>query len=250
LKEILVTNDDGVHSEGIQALASALSAVGRVTMVAPDRERSAASQSLTIQRPLRYEEVGPQKYAVDGTPADCVLIALHHILAAPPDLIFAGINRGANLGHDVSYSGTVAAALEAAHNNICAAAISLATWNDFEYTPAAQFAVRLAGLLLEQPLPPATILNVNVPPGLIKGVKLTRQAIGNTESMIVEHEDPRGRKLFWFDQKYTPVQGEQNAGNDSAAVNEGYISVTPLMIDRTAYDLFSRLEGWPKVLSK
>lgn len=250
MREILVTNDDGVHSEGIQALASALSAVGRVTMVAPDRERSAASQSLTIQRPLRYEEVGPQKYAVDGTPADCVLIALHHVLPAPPDLVFAGINRGANLGHDVGYSGTVAAALEAAHNNLCGVAISLATWDDFDFSEAAQFAVRLAQQLLENPLPPATILNVNVPPGLPRGVKITRQAIDNTESMIVEHKDPRGRKLFWFDQKYAPVHGEQNGGNDSAAVNEGFISVTPLKIDRTAYDLFGLLKGWPEVLSK
>jgi 5'-nucleotidase len=249
LREILVTNDDGIYSAGIQALAEAIAPLGRVTMVAPDRERSAASQSLTIQRPLRYEEVGPGKYAVDGTPADCVIIAMHHILSAMPDLVISGINRGANLGHDVGYSGTVAAALEAAHNNVPAFAISLATWDQFQFDDAGQFAASLAEQMLQNPLPPGMILNVNVPPSRFKGVKITRQSIRNAESMIVEHEDPRGRKLFWFDQKYAPVQGEQNADGDSAAVNEGYISITPLKIDRTAYDIISWLETWPVVES-
>jgi 5'-nucleotidase len=248
LREILVTNDDGIHSPGIQALAKALAEAGRVTMVAPDRERSAASQSLTIQRPLRYEEVGPGQYAVDGTPADCVIIALHHILPQLPALVVSGINRGANLGHDIGYSGTVAAALEAAHNQVPAIAVSLATWDQFHFEAASEFTARLVCHVWDHPLPAGTILNVNVPPGKIHGVRITRQGLHHAESMIVEHEDPRGRKLFWFDQKYTPPSGPREADNDTAAVHEGYISICPLRIDRTDYGLMESLAPWPASL--
>ncbi len=245
MPEILITNDDGIHSPGIEAIAESVAALGRVTLVAPDRERSAASQSLTIQRPLRYEAVGPGRFAVDGTPADCVLIALHHILSALPDLVISGINRGANLGHDVGYSGTVAAALEAAHCNVSAFAISLATWDDFNFDQAALVGALVAKRLLDAPLPPETILNVNVPPGKLSGVKITRQGIRNAESMIVEHEDPRGRKFFWFDQKYTPLQGAADQDIDWQAVKAGFVSITPLKVERTAYEIMHHLESWP-----
>jgi 5'-nucleotidase len=244
LREILITNDDGIHSPGIQAMAESVSALGRVTLVAPDRERSAASQSLTIQRPLRYEAVGPRQFAVDGTPADCVLIALHQILSGMPDLVISGINRGANLGHDVGYSGTVAAALEAAHNNVSAFAISLATWSDFNFDQAALVGARVAQRLLEAPLTPETILNVNVPPGKLRGVKITRQGIRNAESMIVEHEDPRGRKFFWFDQKYAPLKGAADQDVDWQAVKAGFVSITPLKVERTAHEIMPQLESW------
>ncbi len=244
MREILITNDDGIHSPGIQAMAESVSALGRVTLVAPDRERSAASQSLTIQRPLRYEIVGPRQFAVDGTPADCVLIALHQILSGMPDLVISGINRGANLGHDVGYSGTVAAALEAAHNNVSAFAISLATWTDFNFDQAALVGARVAQRLLEAPLTPETILNVNVPPGKLRGVKITRQGIRNAESMIVEHEDPRGRKFFWFDQKYAPLKGAADQDVDWQAVKAGFVSITPLKVERTAHEIMPQLESW------
>jgi 5'-nucleotidase len=245
LPEILITNDDGIHSPGIQALAEAVAGLGRVTLVAPDRERSAASQSLTIQRPLRYEEIAPGRFAVDGTPADCVLIALHHILPVLPDLVISGINRGANLGHDVGYSGTVAAALEAAHNKVPAFAISLATWDSFDFSGASRVGAQVARQLLEKPIPVSTILNVNVPPGKWLGYRITRQGIQNTESMIVENEDPRGRKFFWFDQKYAPPHGEAQEDIDWQAVRSGHVSITPLKIERTDFELFDHLRSWP-----
>jgi 5'-nucleotidase len=245
LREILIINDDGIYSPGIQAMAESVAALGRVTLVAPDRERSAASQSLTIQRPLRYEAVGPGRFAVDGTPADCVLIALHHILPGLPDLVISGINRGANLGHDIGYSGTVAAALEAAHHNVSSFAISLATWDGFDFEQAALVGVRVAQRLLDAPLSAETILNVNVPPGKPRGVKITRQGIRNAESMIVEHEDPRGRKFFWFDQKYTLSQGAADQDIDWQAVKAGFVSITPLKVERTAYEMMPQFQSWP-----
>jgi 5'-nucleotidase len=244
LREILITNDDGIHSPGILALAESVASLGRVTLVAPDRERSAASQSLTIQRPLRYEEVSPGHFAVDGTPADCVLIALHHILPAPPDLVISGINRGANLGHDVGYSGTVAAALEAAHNKVSAFAISQATGDRFDFEEAARIGAKVAGRIFDSPLPVETILNVNVPAGKVRGIRVTRQGIRNAESMIVEHEDPRGHKLFWFDQKYAPRQGGMDQDEDWQVVNAGYVSITPLKLDRTAYEVMDLFSSW------
>jgi 5'-nucleotidase len=247
LKEILLTNDDGIQSPGISALAGALSALGRVTSVAPDREKSASSQSLSLHRPVRYEEIGPSRFSVDGTPTDCVLIALHHILKRPPDLVISGINRGANVGHDIAYSGTVSAAMEAAHHDVPAFAISLATRQEFRFEEAAKFAGMLAEKLWADPLPTGLILNVNVPSSRIRGIRITRQGQRTVRTLIVENQDPRGRKYFWFDQEMQPVSDQDSSDVDYIAVNAGFVSITPLKIDRTGYETIDRLRGWPEI---
>jgi 5'-nucleotidase len=250
LKEILLTNDDGIQSPGISALAEALSVLGRVTIVAPDRERSASSQSLSLHRPIRYEEIGPRRFSVDGTPTDCVLIALHHILKVRPDLVISGINRGANLGHDIAYSGTVSAALEAAHHDLPAFAISLAARKEFRFEEAAKFAGILAEKLWADPLPTGLILNVNVPRNEIRGIRITRQGQRNVRTLIVENQDPRGRRYFWFDQEMQAVNGQDSPDVDYMAVNAGYVSITPLKTDRTGHETIDRAEGWPEIFSK
>jgi 5'-nucleotidase len=250
LAEILLTNDDGIYSEGINVLAEALSLVGRVIVVAPDRERSASSQSLTLHRPIRYQEIGPRRYSVEGTPTDCIIIALHHILPALPDLVVSGINKGANLGHDIGYSGTVSAAMEAANYDISSFAISLASRQEFKFNEAGQFAVALAEKILSNPLPPGLILNVNVPNHEIKGVRITRQGHRNVRNLIVENIDPRGRKYFWLDQELEPEGRQGSPDSDYMAINEGYISVTPLRIDRTGIDMVDKIERWPETLFK
>ena len=153
MAEILLTNDDGVHSSGITSLADSLASTGHVTTVAPDQEMSASSQSLTLIRPIRYDKIGPDRYSVEGTPTDCVIMALNYILPLRPDLVISGINKGPNLGHDIAYSGTVAGAMEAARHGVQAVAVSLATRNTFVFEDAAQFATILAQRLLKQPLP-------------------------------------------------------------------------------------------------
>ena len=250
MAEILVTNDDGVHSPGILSLAKALSKVGRVTVVAPDREKSATSQSLTLHDPIRCEAVGEGRYSVSGTPSDCVILALHHLLPKRPDLVVSGINRGPNLGKDIGYSGTVAGAVEGANHDIPAFAVSLATWTEFQYDGAAQFAASLVGKILESPLPQGSILNVNVPAAPIKGVRITCQGKRNIRNLIVENTDPRGRKYFWLDQDLHMPEAEENPASDYVAVAEGYISLTPLRIDRTNYDLAEAMASWPASLFK
>jgi len=250
LAEILVTNDDGVHSPGILILAEALSRLGRVTVAAPDREKSATSQSLTLHDPIRCEAVGEGRYSVSGTPTDCVILALHHLLPKHPDLVVSGINRGPNLGRDIGYSGTVAGAVEAANHDISAFAVSLATWTEFQYETAAQFAASLAEKILESPLPQGSILNVNVPAVPIKGVRITCQGKRNVRNLIVENTDPRGRKYFWLDQDLHLPEAEEHPASDYLAVAEGYVSVTPLKIDRTNFDLAEAMATWPASLFK
>jgi len=250
LKQILLTNDDGIHSPGLLALAKAFSPIGCVASVAPDRERSASSQSLSLHRPVRFEEIAPGRFAVDGTPTDCVLIALHHILPVQPDLVVSGINRGWNLGHDVAYSGTVSAAMEAANHDIPAVAVSMASWDELKLGEAAEFVVTLAKKMWGDPLAGGHILNVNLPSAEAHGVRLTRQGHRNVRTLVVENKDPRGRKYFWFDQE-VPAEGlDEGPEVDYMAVKAGYISVTPLRIDRTAQDCIGRLNTWPEALFK
>jgi 5'/3'-nucleotidase len=250
LKQILLTNDDGIHSAGLLALAKTLSLIGQVTIVAPDRERSASSQSLSFHRPVRYEEIAPRQFAVDGTPTDCVLIALHHILQVEPDLVVSGINRGWNLGHDIAYSGTVAAAMEAAYHGLPAFAVSASSGDALKLEQVADFALALTNRMWNEPLPKGVILNVNLPDSETCGVRVTRQGSRNVRTLIVENKDPRDRKYFWFDQEQ-PVGGfEEGSDVDYMAVKAGYVSVTPLKLDRTAYDCFSQLEAWPEALFK
>src|SRR5919106_1772533 len=194
MKRILVTNDDGVHSEGIRALADALKHLGEITVVAPIQEASAIGHALTLRRPLRVETISPKVFAVDGTPTDCVNVAITHVLKDKPDLIVSGINKGWNLGDDVTYSGTVAGALEGALLGIPSIAVSTQNRrNEFEYEPAAKAAAATAEAVLDRGMPKFTLLNINVPFGQNKGFKVTVQAKRNHITVVDERIDPRNR---------------------------------------------------------
>lgn len=241
---ILVTNDDGIHTPGIGVLAEKLAGIARVVVVAPDRERSAVGHSLTLHSPLRAEEIRPGFYAVDGTPTDCVNLGIHGLLSERPRLVVSGINRGGNLGDDITYSGTVAAAFEATLMGVPAFAVSLEsgpfTAADFEI--AALFSVTLAQEVLRRGLPPDTFLNVNVPAGNPRGVRLTRQGKRLYGDVVVENVDPRGRKYYWLGGGELGFQNVE--GTDFHAVNEECISVTPLHLDLTNYRSFEDLTAW------
>ncbi len=235
MPRILVTNDDGHFSPGIHALAEALRPLGDVVIVAPQTEASAVGHALTLRRPLRVEHVSDGVYSVDGTPTDCVNIAIDQILTHKPDLIVSGINKGYNIGDDVTYSGTVAGALEGALLGFQAIAVS----REYEpeptdYTTAAEFTARLAAKVLKQPLPMRTFLNVNVPLGAIVGVRTTVQARRNHITKVARREDPRGRAYFWIEE--ASDDWEHDEASDHRAISEGYISVTPLQPDLTDHD--------------
>jgi 5'-nucleotidase len=239
---IIVTNDDGIFSEGIERLAAALSEVGDVFTVAPDQERSAAGHSLTLHHPLRAKLIGPQRWSVDGTPTDCVNWGVLHLLRDErPKLLFSGINLGLNLGDDVTYSGTVSAAFEGTLIGIPSVAISQEIETGFTFDAAAAFAARLARLLLEQPLTPGTLINVNVPAESPRGVRVGRQGRRRYGEAVIEKMDPRGRPYYWIGS--TPPEGELQHGTDLSAVEENYISVTPLHLDLTHYESLPLLEG-------
>jgi 5'-nucleotidase len=242
---ILITNDDGVSSEGLRTLAQRMKAMGEVYVVAPDRERSAAAHSLTLHRPLRVEEVAPQVYAADGTPVDCVNLAVYGILKSNPDLVISGINNGPNLGEDLVYSGTVSAAFEATFLGIPAFAVSLAARKDFRYQGAANFAFKVASHIIKAGLPPDTFLNVNVPnvdEDEIRSYKITRQGKRVFADAVVEKLDPRGKKYYWIgggDQGFQEI-----AGTDFHAIANDYISITPLCVDLTNRAAMEELQGW------
>ncbi len=251
---ILVSNDDGIHSEGIVALAEALDGLGEIVVVAPDRERSAVSHSLTLHRPLRVEQLGPRRYAVDGTPTDCVNLAVNGILGRRPTLVVSGINKGANLGDDVTYSGTVSAAMEGTLLGIPSIAISLIGRERFRFDIASRFARRLAGWVLERGLPPDTLLNVNIPAPAddgsgdgSRGVALTRMGRRRYGDAIVEKVDPRGKKYYWIGGE--ELEFDDAEGTDFHAVTQGLVSVTPIHLDLTNYKSFEALRAlqlpWP-----
>lgn len=247
---ILVTNDDGIHSPGILSLAEALSTLGRVVVVAPDRERSAVGHALTLHAPLRADEIREGYFAVSGTPTDCVNLGIHGLLRERPTLVVSGINRGGNMGDDITYSGTVSAAMEATLMGVPAFAVSL-TQGPFGYADfeaAAKVAVELARTVLQQGLPPDTFLNINVPPGLPQGMSLTRQGKRRYDDVIVEKRDPRGRAYYWIGGG--EMQFEDIPGTDLHAVNQQKVSVTPLHLDLTNYRSFEHLATWPLDLSQ
>ncbi|HUR20461.1 MAG TPA: 5'/3'-nucleotidase SurE [Vicinamibacterales bacterium] len=242
MPRILVTNDDGHFSVGIHALADALRPLGDVVIVAPQTEASAVGHALTLRRPLRVEHVSDGVYAVDGTPTDCVNIAIDQILTHKPDLIVSGINKGFNIGDDVTYSGTVAGALEGALLGFQAIAVSQEySPESSDYAAAAAFAARLAGTLLKHPLPMRTFLNVNVPLGSIAGVRTTVQARRNHITKVARREDPRGRPYFWIEE--ASDDWELDEASDHRAVSEGFISVTPLQPDLTDHDALALLQS-------
>ncbi|MBI5492798.1 MAG: 5'/3'-nucleotidase SurE [Deltaproteobacteria bacterium] len=242
-KVILISNDDGIRSEGIKELAKALKRVGDVYIVAPDRERSAASHSLTLHRPLRVEEVGPRMFAVDGTPTDCVTLAVNGILPVRPDIVVSGINKGGNLGEDVSYSGTVSAAMEGTLLGIPSVAISLVSREKFDFSRAANFAARLVRHIFRMGLPKDTLLNVNVPAVKdIKGYRITTQGKRFFSDVVVEKVDPRGKKYYWIGGDMERWEGGRDA--DFYAVSKGYISITPIHLDMTNYLSMDELQRW------
>jgi 5'-nucleotidase len=246
MRRILVTNDDGVHSEGIRALADALVHLGDVTIVAPIQEASAIGHALTLRRPLRIETIGPKIFAVDGTPTDCVNIAITHVMDEKPDLIVSGINKGWNLGDDVTYSGTVSGALEGALLSIASIAVSAQRVRDeCEFAPAAKAAATIAEAVLERGLPKFTLLNINVPRGPNKGFKATVQARRNHITVVSERMDPRHKPYYWIEEGEN--EWEPHDRSDYQAVRDGYISITPLQPDMTAHDALKFVESLPHV---
>ncbi len=244
MRRILVTNDDGIHSPGIHALAEVLEGLGQVVVVAPLTEASAIGHALTLRRPLRIETFATRRYAVDGTPTDCVNIALKVILeGALPDMVVSGINKGYNLGDDVTYSGTVAGALEAALLGIPALAVSLGQGGlpGTDFGPAAQVAADIAEAMIARPLPSRVFLNVNVPPGELKGHRATVQGLRNHETSITARVDPRGRSYYWIDE--LQCDWHDHDKSDYVAVREGFVSVTPLHPDMTAHAQLGLVEG-------
>jgi 5'-nucleotidase len=231
---LLLTNDDGIRAPGLTALAGSLRALGEVTVVAPEREQSAAGHAITLHKPLRLfradvDGLGDNAWASNGTPADCVVLGCYEVLREPPDLVIAGINAGANLGEEVLYSGTVSAAMEAALEGRLAFAISVAGAGDRHYGAAARFAAQLAPRVASLGLGADCFLNINVPNvprAAVQGVEVTRLGRRRYANRIYRRTDPRGRPYFWFDGD--PIEEDATPGTDIAAVQQGRISVTPL----------------------
>jgi len=238
---ILVTNDDGYRSDGLRVLADALRAHGDVTIVAPIEEASAIGHALTLRHPLRLERIDAHTCAVDGTPTDCVNIAVTQVLRALPDLVVSGINKGWNLGDDVTYSGTVAGALEGALLGVPSLAVSLkATRGDYDFTHAARAAATMAAAMLRRPLPSRTFLNINVPTGEPKGFRVTVQAKRNHVTSVAERHDPKGKPYYWIQEGQN--EWEPHDRSDYQAVRDGFVSITPLQPDLTAYDVLPAVE--------
>ncbi|WP_407275566.1 5'/3'-nucleotidase SurE [Halothiobacillus sp. DCM-1] len=242
---ILVSNDDGYLAPGIKALAEALAELGTVTVVAPDRDRSGASNSLTLSRPLRPRQVAPQVWAVDGTPSDCVHLAIQGLLPTTPDLVVSGINHGANLGDDVLYSGTVAAATEGRSLGLPAIAVSSTAHDPQHLETAAAVVVSLVRRLVDHPLPSLTLLNVNVPDvphGELKPWQVTRLGRRHPSSGIVRSMDPRGREIFWIGA--AGAGADAGEGTDFFAVAAGHVSITPVQFDMTRHAVLPDVARW------
>ncbi len=265
---ILLTNDDGIHAEGLAALYDRLAGTHEVYVVAPDRERSGSAHAITVFQPLmvhrtrvgglplppwqrsgRFPGPGPgpdrEAWAVVGTPADCVKLAVASLLPRRPDLVISGINRGPNLGTDVFYSGTVSAAIEAAILGFPAIAVSLAAFKDLDYSFAARFTDYLAGRVLERGLPPNTLINVNVPATVgeaVAGVRVTRLSGHKWHDTFEERVDPRGHSYFWLVGE--PLKTEAEPGTDLAAIRDNCVSVTPVHLDLTHHSLMAEVAGW------
>lgn len=247
---ILLTNDDGITALGIQALCLELADLGEVIVVAPDSEKSASSQAITVHHPIRVDRHGLSNqqicaWRVGGTPTDCVKIALETLLSEQPDIVVSGINHGPNLGTDVLYSGTVSAAIEGALHDIPAIAVSLASWHTLDFIPAARFTRRLVEVMSKRKLPPRTLLNVNVPPLLeaeLQGVAITKLGVTNYSNAFERREDPRGRVYYWMGG--IPAETDNDPDSDVVAIRSGKISVTPIHFDLTNYSIINLLHDW------
>ncbi|QYO62057.1 5'/3'-nucleotidase SurE [Leptolyngbya sp. 7M] len=243
-KKILITNDDGIHSEGIAALEAAMREIGEVYVVAPESEMSGASHSLTLARPLRIRQIDERHWTIDGTPTDCVTLALNQILAPDirPDICVSGINHGANMGDDATYSGTVAGAMEATILGVPGLAFSLVAYRSHDFTESARIAREVTSKALAEGIPPGTLLNVNVPKGVPKGIRVTKQGFKSARPVISEHIDPRGKLYYWIGEERNGFLAE--GGTDFEAVEEGYVSVTPMRTDLTNYLVLEDLKTW------
>jgi 5'-nucleotidase len=247
MPRILVTNDDGIYSEGLRKLAEACKTVGDVIIVAPDREQSAASHALTLNRPLRLLQIQENEWIVDGTPADCVNLAILKIMKdARPDLIVSGINFGLNLGDDVTYSGTISAAFEGALLNIPSIAFSAAVGEHFSFERCAAFAGDFARIALEQHRDPRIVLNVNFPVGEFQGVRIATLGRRVYVEGVIERRDPRGRKYYWIGGE--PPVWHRDEGTDFDAIQSGCVSITPLHLDLTHHESIARLKPLERML--
>ena len=248
---ILLSNDDGVYAKGLNVLAATLGEIATIDIVAPDRNRSGASNSLTLNAPIRIRHLDTNIVSVEGTPTDCVHLAITGLLTEQPDMVVSGINEGSNLGDDTLYSGTVAAAIEGRFLGLPAIAISLAGTNFQHYETAAHVASRLVQRLLQNKLPAYTILNVNVPDvsySDLQGWEVTRLGKRHRAEPVVIQQDPRGNPIYWVG----PAGPEQDAGpgTDFYAIREGKVSITPLQVDLTQYKAFDQLSDWVRGLSE
>jgi 5'-nucleotidase len=246
---ILLSNDDGCTAPGLRCLAEHLRPLHSLEIVAPDRNRSGASNSLTILNPIRVQRHEDGTYCVDGTPTDCVHLALTGLLTEPKDMVVSGINAGANLGDDTLYSGTVAAAMEGRHLGISAIAVSCVSVNPQHYATAARITLRLIDRLQREPLPGDTILNVNVPDvpyEELRGIEVTRLGNRHKSEGVIEAKDPRGRSIYWIGAS----GGEHDAGpgTDFYAVQQKRVSITPLLVDLTRHSALERLGAWARDL--
>ncbi len=250
MPNILITNDDGIHAPGLRALAAAMHDLGRITIVAPSQERSAAAQSLTLRQPIYCDQIAEREYAVEGTPADAMILAFHTLLKEKPDLVISGINRGGNLGENVYYSGTVGAAMEAAINRVPAIAVSVAYRGKekFDFAAAACFTRSLVPLILKEGLPVGVMLNVNVPQPWNGAVRVTRQSSKITRNVLHPGTDPRGRRYYWLsEQKF--IEGI-DPDTDHAAIRDGAVSITPLELDHTHAPSLNHLSRWGGLLEE
>lgn len=243
--KILISNDDGVHAPGLEALYDALKDLGEVTVVAPDRNLSGASSSLTLTNPLRLQKHKNGFYSVNGTPTDCVHLAINQLLSEPPDIVVAGINHGANLGDDTFYSGTVSAAAEGRHLGLPAVAMSLTSRKEDNLVTAAKVARQVIEHIVEHPIPSDQILNVNVPDVAFSDIEkfeVTRLGRRHKAEMMQKQQDPWGRDIYW----YGTLGQELDAGEgtDFFAINNNRVSITPLHIDMTAYNSIETVANW------
>jgi 5'-nucleotidase len=241
---ILITNDDGYHSEGIIALEQALSDLGDVFVVAPASEQSGAAHSLTLARPLRIRQIDGRHWTVDGTPTDCVTLALNQILPAVdrPHICVSGINHGANLGDDATYSGTVAGAMEATILGVPGLAFSLVATRSHDFTESMKIARQITERAVTDGLPDWTLLNINIPKGETKGIRITKQGFKEARPVISELIDPRGKPYYWIGEVRDGFRAE--GGTDFEAIDEGYVSVTPMRSDLTNHPAIDLLQHW------
>lgn len=246
---ILVTNDDGIHSAGLTILAKALGRLGEVWVVAPDRERTAVAHAVTLHKPLRVHEMTKRVYAINGTPVDCVNLALLNILPRRPHLLVSGINKGVNLGDDVLYSGTVSAAVEGTILGVPSMAVSQEGREQFHFVTGAYYARRVARLIVQRGLPDETLINLNVPDrvvGSITGVRVTCLSRRRFDNPIIQKVDPHGKTYYWI--AGTRVSWSRSKDADHEAIEEGAVSLTPLHLDSTHYEVLDQLRSWGPVI--